>query len=309
MDDVKTTGSGERALTPSQTLAMEETKFLPTDVLIPSLLLAIVAYFEIVRNGETSVLGLLVAAPLTSAIFGKPRNVSLISTLTLIETGWISVNQNSELNSGEGLLFLFVLTFALLAIVTSNLRLQKDEQLASALRELASLEILETVASTDWLTGEKNRRGVAQALEEAEDTFQSVAMFDIDGLKKVNDSFGHRVGDDYVKNITARIAANFKATDIFGRWGGDEFIALLPLEESVAVDVVNRVIHEVHSTPIVSNGIEIEARVSAGVAPWSDGADLDQVLADADRALYAAKASGGSRALSFTEFESNSSSN
>lgn len=307
MDYTKTTGAGDKPITPGQALAMEETKFFPTDVLVPLLLIFVVAYFEVVRDTENSILGLLVAAPLTSAIFGKPRVVSLIATVTLIETGWFAATESSSINAGASVLFLVVLAFALLAIVTSNLRLRKDEQLAAALKEVAALEILEDVASTDWLTGQKNRRGVSQALAASPEQFQSVVMFDIDGLKKVNDAFGHLVGDDYVKTITARIAANFKATDIFGRWGGDEFIAILPLDELTAVEVVTRVIDEVHSTPIVSNDIEIEARVSAGIAPWPDGEDLDHVLANADQALYGAKASGGSKAVPFTEYFENTS--
>lgn len=302
MDYIKTTGAGDKPLTTAQTVAMEETKFFPTDVLIPLLLLAVVAYFQLVEASQTSVLGLLVAAPLTAAIFGKPRTVSLIATISLIETAWFCIADDSEINSSESLLFLIVLTFALMAIVTSNLRIQKDEQLAQALKEVASLELLESVASTDWLTGQLNRRGVALALADSPSQYHSVVMFDIDGLKKVNDAFGHLVGDEYVKNITARIAAHFKASDIFGRWGGDEFIAILPLEEMRAVEVVNRVIEEVHSTSIESDGIEIEARVSAGVAPWPEGTELDDILGLADQALYGAKAAGGSRAVSYSDY-------
>lgn len=308
MDYLKTTGAGDKQLTDAQTIAMEETKFFPTDVLIPLILIAVVAYFQLVEDVRTSVLGLLVAAPLTSSIFGKPRIVSLIATVTLIETSWFCIADDAEMNSGESLLFLVVLLFAILAIAASNIRLKKDEQLAQALKDVATLEIVEKVASTDWLTGQLNRRGVSLALADSPTQFQSVVMFDIDGLKKVNDAFGHLVGDEYVKNITSRIAANFKASDIFGRWGGDEFVAILPLDELSAVDVVNRVIDEVHSSPIVSNDIEIEARVSAGVAPWPDGANLDEILSLADQALYGAKASGGSRAFSFTQYRAETSS-
>lgn len=302
MDYIKTTGAGDKPLTNAQTVAMEETKFFPTDVLVPLLLLAVVAYFQLVEASQTSVLGLLVAAPLTAAIFGKPRTVSLIATISLFETAWFCVVEDAEMNNGESLLFLAVLVFALLAITTANIRVQKDKQLAQALMEINELEMLERVASTDWLTGELNRRGVALALSNSQYKYQSVVMFDIDGLKKVNDAFGHLVGDDYVKNITARIASNFKASDIFGRWGGDEFIAILPLEELRAVEVVNRVIEEVHRTAIESDGIEIEARVSAGVAPWPEGTELDEILGLADQALYGAKAAGGSRAVSYSDY-------
>jgi diguanylate cyclase (GGDEF)-like protein len=181
--------------------------------------------------------------------------------------------------------------------------MKKDVELLDAIKRIAALEIVENVAATDWLTGQKNRRGVTQALASADAQFQSVVMFDIDGLKKVNDAFGHLIGDEYVKVITARIASSFKVSDIFGRWGGDEFIAILPLNEATALEVVKRVIENVHSTPIVSNGIEIEARVSAGVAPWPDGTSLDEILALADQALYGAKAAGGSRALSYSGYQ------
>jgi diguanylate cyclase (GGDEF)-like protein len=206
------------------------------------------------------------------------------------------------MNSQEDVLFLVVLAFSVLAIAAANLKLRKDEELADVLSAMAELEMVERVAVTDWLTGQKNRRGVAQAIEEADVNFQSVVMFDLDGLKKINDSLGHKVGDVYVKTITSRIAANFNQDDIFGRWGGDEFVAILPLNEEQAVTVVERVIDAVHSTPIVTDGLEIEARVSAGIAPWEPNQDLDATLAKADEALYGAKAQGGSRALGYTKY-------
>lgn len=300
MNYLKSTNSGKEPVTVVRYLATETFKFLPTDVLIPIALIVGVSIIEAIRTTGTSVLGLIVAAPLVSAIFGRPREVSLIAALTLLVTGWLCVFEGSDMNSQEDVMFLVVFAFSILAIAVANLRLRKDEELTNVLRAVAELEMVERVAITDWLTGQKNRRGVVQAIEEAEINFRSVVMFDLDGLKRINDSLGHRVGDVYVKTITSRIAANFDHNDIFGRWGGDEFVAILPLEEAQAVAVVERVIEAVHSTPIVTDGLEIEARVSAGVAPWEAGQDLDATLANADEALYGAKAHGGCQALSYT---------
>ncbi len=300
MNYLKTTGAKDEEPSVAQQLAGETFKFLPTDVLIPIVLIAGVAAIEVIRTSGTSVLGLLVAAPLVSAIFGRPREVSFIAALTLVVTGTLCVYEGSEMNSEENVMFLVVLAFSILAIAISNLRLRKDDELTEVLRAVAELEVVEKVAVTDWLTGQKNRRGVAQALEEANKKFHSVVMFDLDGLKKINDSLGHKVGDVYVKTITSRIAANFNQDDIFGRWGGDEFVAILALEETQAVKVVERVIEAVHSTPIITDGIEIEARVSAGVAPWEHDEALDAILAKADEALYGAKAHGGSQVLGYT---------
>lgn len=300
MDYVNTSGSGENPLAEVQPLAMEKAKFFPTDVFIPLLLLALVTYFQLTSYTQVSILGLLAAVPLTAAIFGKPRMVSLLSTVALIETAWFCITDDSEINSSEDVLFLLILFFSLIAIATSNIRIEKDKRLAHALKEVTKLEIYETVASTDWLTGQLNRRGISIALSNSPEKFQSVVMFDIDGLKKVNDVFGHLAGDDFVKNISARIAANFKANDVYGRWGGDEFIAILPWEEARAVEIVNRVISEVQRTPIEIKGSEIDARISAGVATWSVGADLDDALKLADQALYRAKAGGGGQVVGYS---------
>lgn len=301
MSFLKSPDSNDEQVTVAQNLATETFKFLPTDLLIPIALIVGVSIIETIRTTGTSVLGLIVAAPLVSAIFGRPRVVSFVSALTLIVTGWLCVFEGSDMNSQEDVMFLVVLAFSILAIAVANLRLRKDEELADVFRAVAELEVVERVAITDWLTGQKNRRGVAQAIEDANVSFKSVVMFDLDGLKKINDSFGHKVGDFYVKTITSRIAANFDQDDIFGRWGGDEFVAILPIDEMQAISVVERVIQAVHSSPIVTDGLEIEARVSAGVAPWNPEEDLDATLAKADEALYGAKAQGGSRALCYTE--------
>lgn len=66
---------------------------------------------------------------------------------------------------------------------------------------------------------------------------------------------------------------------------------------------MNRVINETHSSPIEAHGIEIEARVSAGIAGWLPGAELDQILGEADEALYGAKSLGGGQALSHSEYQ------
>jgi len=301
-ESIKRTGISDKPITVAQTLGMEQTKFFPTDIVVPILLVFVVIYIEIVQGARTSVIGLLVAAPLTSAIFGQPRVVWLVSSLSLIVTGWLCVRGGTNLDIDKNILFLAVLLMSLLSIATSSLRLKKDEAFAEAIKELARLEIAKEVGSTDWLTGQRNRRGVAEAIERATQRFQSVVMFDIDGLKRVNDSFGHQIGDEYIKNVTSRIAANFKAEDIFGRWGGDEFVALLPLEEKAATKVVERVINEAFQTPIVIHGIEVQARVSAGVAAWVKGATIDQALTNADEALYGAKAMGGHQTLAYSNF-------
>ncbi len=294
--------SGSQEVKPSKVVAAANTGFIPTDWLLPLVIIALVVSFEVFRTSQESILGLLATVPLISAIFGNARKVSLISMVTLLVTGWMCVRKGSSIKPEDNILFLAVLVISVLSILSANRRENKEEQLREAFREVARLEVIESVADTDWLTGTRNRRGVAQAIEESRRELSSVVMFDIDGLKKVNDSFGHLVGDEYVKGVTSRIAGNFKTDDIFGRWGGDEFIAVLPLSEVDAASVVARVIEAVHKDPILAKGLQIDARVSAGVAPWTRGRSLDQVLTHADQALYSAKAHGGLQVMTYSEF-------
>ncbi len=146
-------------------------------------------------------------------------------------------------------------------------------------------------ASVDPLTGLLNRRSFCKVLE-VEAKQQSriksglcLALIDIDDFKTVNDRYGHNMGDIVLKNLSRIFARNIRAYDTIARWGGDEFVVLLPNTELAgARAVVERIKQAVAQTEWDQN-----LTVSIGMVAVPQNADPEQVLARADQALYRAK--------------------
>lgn len=147
-------------------------------------------------------------------------------------------------------------------------------------------------AETDPLTGLNNRRGLEQTLKlyMMEQRTFSVLAFDLDHFKRVNDTWGHDVGDEVLKGLAELMRQNARPSDFLCRNGGEEFLILLP-STSVegALRIAERLRRKVAKTHL--GGISIT--VSIGVASWPhDGEDPDTVFKRADDALYAAKENG-----------------
>jgi diguanylate cyclase len=157
---------------------------------------------------------------------------------------------------------------------------------------------VEAEASIDSLTGLSNRRGFEQTaadLMELESKLKSVALLlvDVDEFKKVNDSFGHHVGDQVLRGVAQVIRARIKGSDFAARLGGDEFAVLLPdttptgaliLAEQIRVALSKARLRRVQGDESVAN-----VTVSIGVAHSQEGATLEALLKSADIALYKAK--------------------
>ncbi|NYE56728.1 PAS domain S-box protein [Carboxydothermus ferrireducens] len=157
-------------------------------------------------------------------------------------------------------------------------------------------ELLYQQSITDPLTNVYNRRFFMQMLEqEMERTRRngkpfSVIMFDIDHFKSVNDHFGHAAGDMVLKNIADMVKKRIRKTDCFARWGGEEFIILLP-ETSIkdAVGLAEELRERLISMTLPEVG---HATASFGVASYRPSDTIDTILLRADDMLYEAKASG-----------------
>ncbi|MGQ0650814.1 MAG: GGDEF domain-containing protein [Betaproteobacteria bacterium] len=163
------------------------------------------------------------------------------------------------------------------------------------------------LAESDELTGLFNLRGFALAANRLfaqavrHDRATSVLMIDSDNLKSVNDAHGHEAGNALLRHIAGAIQAELRFTDLAARYGGDEFIVLLPETPSKgAMEVAERIRLRVAGTPLLLDGKAITSSVSIGVAVYpEDGATLDALAAHADGALYAAKQDGRNRAVRF----------
>lgn len=168
---------------------------------------------------------------------------------------------------------------------------------------MADKEKLERLATFDPLTGLYNRRAILGKLRELinianryKEDF-SLIMLDIDHFKKVNDRYGHLTGDEVLEEIATLISRNIRDTDIVGRYGGEEFIIILPKTTLASAWVVaerlRTIIEQVEMKDSAGNVFAIT--VSQGLAGWERGEDTSSLISRADEALYKAKEKGRNR--------------
>jgi diguanylate cyclase (GGDEF)-like protein len=156
---------------------------------------------------------------------------------------------------------------------------------------------LDSASRTDVLTGLGNRRKLEAdihaltGMARRHDQPFSVALVDVDHFKAVNDTYGHSVGDEVLRAIADRLQEALRVEDVAGRWGGEEFLFLLPMTDLAGATVVGeRLRQAVVCEPVcIADGTRIEVSISVGVAT---GTDVPEVLLRADGALYRAKAGG-----------------
>jgi diguanylate cyclase (GGDEF)-like protein len=164
---------------------------------------------------------------------------------------------------------------------------------------------LDRQASYDGLTMTLNRRAF-ERIGEAEwsrstrhDLPLSVLVLDLDGFKILNDTHGHDAGDMWLKTFAELCRGLFRREDLLCRFGGEEFIALLPQTPlEAAVHAAERARRAVEGLRVTHGGVDIAATVSIGVATRGPSVtDLKSAIAAADRALYRAKAAGRNRVV------------
>lgn len=167
----------------------------------------------------------------------------------------------------------------------------------------ADKEELERLANFDSLTGLYNRRAILGKLPELINLAKrykedfSLSMLDIDHFKRVNDRYGHLTGDEVLEKIAALIHRNIRDTDIVGRYGGEEFIILLPQTDlSSAMVVAERIRNIIENAEMKdSTGNVFAITVSQGLSSWEPGKDACSLISCADEALYKAKENGRNR--------------
>ncbi|MGH2977370.1 MAG: diguanylate cyclase, partial [Gaiellaceae bacterium] len=161
--------------------------------------------------------------------------------------------------------------------------------------------MVERQALVDGLTGLANRRAASDALHaeaaraERLETPLSVVLADLDGFKDINDEYGHAVGDAVLRAFAEVLRDTLRESDLAGRWGGEEFLLLLPgADEEGAAQFAERVRIALAGRDIPSvPGLRVTA--SFGVAEWAGETNTQQLVAAADSALYRAKRAGKDR--------------
>jgi len=202
---------------------------------------------------------------------------------------WISVKYDTKTDYTYFVVFLFI---SAVFIFYRQYQLKKHNN---------ELEIL---SITDKLTGIYNRMKLDEVMEYEKNLFDrfhrklSIIMFDIDDFKKVNDKFGHKIGDEVLQDIAKIVLKNKRKTDILGRWGGEEFLIIChETDLKGAIELAEK-----FREAICSYSFKKVKRLSAsfGVAEFKVHESIEKVFVRADDGLYKAKKSGKNR-VSFTE--------
>ncbi len=183
-----------------------------------------------------------------------------------------------------------------------------NEQLEQALRDVsAAMKTIQEQATHDELTGVYNRRYIMGAInaekKRADRTGERfcVLVLDIDHFKKINDRLGHLAGDHALVVFAQTITAQLRAIDCFGRFGGEEFLLLMPGTTEPGVltgaERIRQCVEQAHFFDVPS---ETPVTVSIGIAEYRPQESVEEILARADRALYDAKAKGRNRVESWS---------
>ncbi|MCX8164608.1 MAG: diguanylate cyclase [Aquificaceae bacterium] len=170
------------------------------------------------------------------------------------------------------------------------------EDISGDIRRERKLTLL---ATRDQLTGILNRHALIQNLEhllaqaQRYRTTFSLIIFDIDNFKSINDNYGHLVGDKVLKDVVRTAKKNIRKSDIFGRWGGEEFIMIFPMTSDpyTPAEKIRRALEEY--------GLQSKRNVTAsfGGTVYREGDTIDDIIARADIALYQAKAEGKNKVI------------
>lgn len=170
------------------------------------------------------------------------------------------------------------------------------DAMSSELREAQHLAI------SDPLTGLPNRRGIDATLQREISRARRhkvslcLTVLDLDHFKKINDSYGHVIGDMALIHVAETLKSSLRDVDLLARFGGEEFMVIMPDTALMGAEFgVNRLLQHLQSRPLVVDKLKIPLCFSAGVAQWTFDENALQLIARADKALYAAKAAGRAR--------------
>ncbi|MDP1881508.1 MAG: GGDEF domain-containing protein, partial [Bradyrhizobium sp.] len=164
---------------------------------------------------------------------------------------------------------------------------------------------IEELAELDELTGSLNRRCIMGLLDDEITSAHrsrkpcSVALIDLDWFKRINDAYGHPTGDEVLRTFAITVFANIRAIDKFGRYGGEEFLLVLPdTPDDGAARILDRLRAIIADLDWSAFSPGMQVTISAGIATLKPAETPDLILARADSALYAAKARGRNRIAS-----------
>lgn len=225
---------------------------------------------------------------------------SLIAVVTVLELSRSgdsgSPLKSSELRLDQANMLMIIIVLPALSVIAARLSMLRSRLRSqrSALSE--AMEQVQRLATHDHLTGLVNRRYLQQRLTQEQSRFQrhgdpfSLAIIDLDFFKRINDTQGHAFGDQVLQAFAAEAVATVRASDLMARWGGEEFLVLLPdTRAAQAATIIQRLLTRMPAIPH-ANGPPLT--FSAGVTECHRDETVEDTVARADAAMYEAKASG-----------------
>jgi diguanylate cyclase (GGDEF)-like protein len=175
-----------------------------------------------------------------------------------------------------------------------------SDRYQSMMRELN--EALKETSTKDALTGIGNRRMLMERLKSETARAErlnrplTLAIADVDRFKSINDTYGHETGDKLLIEIAQTLESEVRDYDLCGRWGGEEFLIIMPeLQQQEAIVVVERVRNAICNLRVRNGDTLIEVSASFGIAERRIGESLSETINRADTALFAAKRAGRNR--------------
>jgi diguanylate cyclase (GGDEF)-like protein len=261
--------------------------------------------FAIAGPVRGAVIGLLVLILMFGVFAFRPRAMLVLALLALLMLAAVMIGLN-RLDAVEYPLDVsaYQLGYAALAILPVYVLASQIHGLQNALRARSksleqAVEQIRRLAESDDLTDLLNRRAMVQAIKsEIQNRHPTpgvicLALIDIDLFKSINDRFGHQGGDDVLRIFAAVTKTALRIGDLFSRWGGEEFLLMLP-DTSVdqGVECLNRVREVLAATSFDAIAPGLRVTISAGVTDLHPSDRLEMAVERADQAMYRAKQSG-----------------
>jgi polar amino acid transport system substrate-binding protein len=227
--------------------------------------------------------------PLLLSIFQKAVDSIDSAKKQAILNQWISINVEEPMDYTSIYLGVVIVGVVILIVLIRQYQLKKYNA------------VLEILSSTDKLTGIHNRLKLDDILEYEKKMFDrdqlplSIIIFDLDYFKHVNDNYGHKRGDEVLKSIAKIVTLAKRETDIFGRWGGEEFLLICHDTDIIGAKILAEKLREAIASYEFPEIISLTA--SFGVAQFEKYDSIVKVFDKADKALYEAKAQGRNRVV------------
>ena len=294
------TGRSQRCK--DQTLYLPQTLVSLLSPFVVGLTAPQIGFISFVMLFTTSVYGSLAKGKRLFA-FSWGLLLSVMTLLVLIRGPELSIPTSTLAGTVLTCIALVGATMRLLGSAVFTRTLQA--RIRNTNRELnAALERIKELASTDELTELPNRRSMLQWLREQTaycnrtELSLSVALLDIDHFKRINDVCGHQIGDQVLHMFATRASAAIRVTDRLGRYGGEEFLVVLPATSlSEAKDVLERIRFDIESSDWTSIDSRLRVTVTGGVTEYCPGESLEALVARTDAALYRGKEYGRNRVV------------